>query len=69
MFQKISGFHLWLSRALMFIGVGCFIVGIVSHAIGTMPGMKPTDWLIMTAAVWALSVWSVLMGLAESIKE
>jgi len=69
MFQKISNFYLWLSRVLMFIGVGCFIVGIVGHATNTVLGMEPTDWLIMTAAVWALSVWSVLMGLAESIKE
>ena len=69
MFQKISRFHLWSSWALGWLGIGCFIVGIVGSAMNTVPGLEPTHWLIMAAAVWVFGAWSVLVGLAEAIKE
>jgi len=69
MFQRISKFHLWVARAFGWIGVGCFIVGIVGGAMNSVPGLEPTHWLIMAAAAWVFGILNVLLGLEESIKE
>jgi hypothetical protein len=69
MFQKISRLHLFLSRASMWIAVGCLIVGIVGSATNTVPGLEPTHWLIIAVGFGLAGCWNVLQGLAKAIKE
>jgi hypothetical protein len=69
MFQKISRLHMFLSRASMWIAIGCLIVGIVGSATHTVPGLEPTHWLIIAVGFSVAACWNVFIGLAKTIKE
>ena len=47
----------WEQAVLCWLGLGCFIVGIIGDAINRIPGLEPTHWFIMAAALWVWGLW------------
>jgi len=69
MFRRISKFHLWGARVAIYLGIIFLIIGIVGSAASKTLGLAPSHWLIMAIAFWVLSIYSVVAGLEEAIKE
>ncbi|GAI55610.1 unnamed protein product [marine sediment metagenome] len=59
LFGKGPRWHARSMRVLNWLGLACLIVGIVGDATNTVPGLEPTNWLIMAAALWlwGLGAW------------
>ena len=49
-----------MSLVMSWLGVACFIVGLVGDAINRVPGLEPTNWLIMAVVFVLWAVWSWL---------
>ena len=69
MFQKIPKHHAIMSMVSVNISLACLIVGIVGDAMNVVPGLEPTNWLIIGIGWLVAGCWSVIHGLAEAIKE
>lgn len=59
LFGRGPRWHATMAVVLMCLGIGCLVVGIVGDAINRVPGLEPTNWLVLSAVLWvsALSSW------------
>jgi hypothetical protein len=53
----------------MDIALACLIVGIVGDAVNVVPGLEPTNWLIIAAGWLVVGCCFILQGLVAAIKE
>ena len=67
LFGKGARWHARVAMTVNWLGLGCFIVGIVGDAINKVPGLEPTNWFIMAAALWlwGLSAWIAAYSAAK----
>jgi hypothetical protein len=59
----------WHGRCMMvlnWLGLACLIVGIVGDAINRVPGLEPTNWLIIAIALWVWGTGSWLAAYAAA---
>jgi hypothetical protein len=55
LFGKGPRWHAQSMRVLNWLGLVCLIVGIIGDAINRVPGLEPTNWLLLAIALW---LWS-----------
>jgi hypothetical protein len=51
--------HAKCMMALNWLGLACLIVGIIGDAINRVPGLEPTNWILIAIALWlwGLASW------------
>jgi hypothetical protein len=51
--------HAKCMMALNWLGLACLIVGIIGDAINRVPGLEPTNWILIAIALWlwGLACW------------
>ena len=69
MFKRVRKGYTLLLWMSMDIALACLIVGIVGDAVNVVPGLEPTNWLIIGAGWLVAGCCFILQGLAEAIKE
>jgi hypothetical protein len=52
----------WHAKCMMvlnWLGLACLIVGIIGDAINRVPGLEPTNWILIAIALWlwGLGAW------------
>jgi len=63
--------HAKCMMALNWLGLACLIVGIIGDAINRVPGLEPTNWILIAIALWlwGLASWLTAYNAAkEGIK-
>ena len=58
LFGAGAKWHAVVSIILDVLGLGCFVLGVVSDAIGKTLGLEPINWLIMSVALWVWGIWA-----------
>jgi hypothetical protein len=69
MFKRVRKGYTLLLWMSMDIALVCLIVGIVGDAVNVVPGLEPTNWLIIAAGWLVAGCCFILQGLAAAIKE
>ena len=58
LFGKGAKWHARVAMTLDLLGMVCLVVGIVGDVINRVPGLEPTNWLILAAALWIWGFWA-----------
>ena len=66
LFGKGARWHVRSMMVLNWLGLGCLIVGIVGDVINRVPGLEPTNWFIMAAALWLWGLAALLTAYAAA---
>jgi hypothetical protein len=69
MFKRVHKGYILMTWTSMDIALACLIVGIVGDAMNVVPGLEPTNWLIIAAGWLVTGCCFILQGLAAAIKE
>ena len=57
LFGSGARWHAWSAIILMYLSIICLIVGIIGDAADRIPGLSPTNWLILAGVL-------ILMGIS-----
>jgi hypothetical protein len=64
----------WHAKCMMvlnWLGLVCLIVGIIGDAINRVPGLEPTNWILIAIALWlwGLGAWfAAYYAVKEGVK-
>ena len=60
-----------VSSAFTYLGAAFMVLGIVGDALNVVPGLEPTNWLILAITFLAVSIWAwftAYFGAKEGVK-
>jgi hypothetical protein len=60
LFGKGAKWHARSSMVLDFLGVACFVIGIIGSAINSGLGLGAINWILIAIALWILGIWAWL---------
>jgi len=58
LFGKGVMWHARIAMTLDLLGLGCLIVGVVGDVINRVPGLEPTNWLLVAIGFWIWGFWA-----------
>ena len=58
LFGKGAKYHARTAMVLDFLGMFCFVVGIVGDAINRTLGLEPTSWFLMAVGLFVWGFWA-----------